>query len=163
LHMNSDSTFYVHQGTDHPNITWFVRKMKAAKSDLDSLSFLLPLDKNGVLQLLKQTLVFFDNIRVSIDALQWFQNRLLASMQEMVTTYNSRRSTNSKRIVLKDFRDGRVKILLTTEAAGMGCDMPHIEQVVQFLIPSSLSIWMQRAGHAGCNPNLQAQAILLVQ
>lgn len=41
--------------------------------------------------------------------------------------------------------------------------MPHIQQVVQFLIPSSLSIWMQRAGRAGRNPNLQARAILLVQ
>lgn len=41
--------------------------------------------------------------------------------------------------------------------------MPHIEQVVQFLVPSSLSVWMQRAGRAGRNPNLNARAILLVQ
>lgn len=41
--------------------------------------------------------------------------------------------------------------------------MPHIEQVVQFLVPASLSIWMQRAGRAGQSANVQAQAILLVQ
>ena len=41
--------------------------------------------------------------------------------------------------------------------------MPHIEQVVQFLVPSSLSIWMQRAGRAGRSPSVQARAILLVQ
>ena len=41
--------------------------------------------------------------------------------------------------------------------------MSHIEQVVQFLVPSSLSIWMQRAGRAGRSPNVQARAILLVQ
>ena len=179
LHMDSQSTFYVNQGTDRPNITWFVRRMKAAKSDLQSLSFLLPLDENGVLRPLKQTLVFFDNIRVSLDALKWFHEQLPVSMQDFVATYNSQRSTNSKCIILKDFQDGKVKILLTTEAAGMvsatrfdlqhdvtywqGCDMPHIEQVVQFLVPSSLSIWMQRAGRAGRNPNSNARAILLVQ
>lgn len=119
LHMDSELTFYIHQGTNRPNIAWFVRHMKAAKSDLDSLSFLLPLDENGVLQPLKQSLVFFDNIKLSLDAFSWFQERLPTSMQGLVATYNSRRSTNSKHIVLDDFQQGRVKILLTTEAAGM--------------------------------------------
>lgn len=41
--------------------------------------------------------------------------------------------------------------------------MPHIELVVQFMAPKSLSIWMQRAGRAGRSPLLQACAILLVQ
>lgn len=119
LHMDSKSMFYVNRGTDRPNITWFVRRMKAAKSDLESLSFLLPLDESGSLLPLKQTLVFFDNIRVSLDAFNWFQEQLPIQMRDEVATYNSRRSAGSKRIVLKDFREGRVKILLTTEAAGM--------------------------------------------
>jgi superfamily II DNA helicase RecQ len=38
-----------------------------------------------------------------------------------------------------------------------------VEQVVQFLVPSSLSIWMQRAGRAGRNFLITARAILLVQ
>lgn len=41
--------------------------------------------------------------------------------------------------------------------------MPHIELVVQFMVPVSLSVWMQRAGRAGRAATLQARAILLVQ
>lgn len=41
--------------------------------------------------------------------------------------------------------------------------MPHIELVIQFMVPSSLSVWMQRAGRAGRSPALQARGVLLVQ
>ncbi|KAF8338569.1 hypothetical protein F5887DRAFT_1062442 [Amanita rubescens] len=140
--MDSEFIFHINQGTDHPNITWFICQMTASKSDLDSLSFIITLDKDGNVLPFHQTLIFFDNIKLSLHALK---------------------CTNLKKIVLRDFQKGKIKILLTTEAAGMGCDMPHIEQVVQFLIPSSLSIWMQRAGQAGQSPNVQARAILLVQ
>ncbi|KAF9231154.1 hypothetical protein BU15DRAFT_56515, partial [Melanogaster broomeanus] len=64
---------------------------------------------------------------------------------------------------LQRFEIGEIKVLFTTEAAGMGCDMPHIELVIQFMVPASLSIWMQRAGRAGRSPSLQARAVLLVQ
>ena len=42
-------------------------------------------------------------------------------------------------------------------------DIPDIEFVVQFGVPSSLSIWMQRAGRAGRSPHLESTAILLVE
>ena len=42
-------------------------------------------------------------------------------------------------------------------------DIPDVEFVVQFSVPSSLSIWMQRAGRAGWSPHLEATAILVEQ
>ncbi|KAF7291219.1 p-loop containing nucleoside triphosphate hydrolase protein [Mycena indigotica] len=68
-----------------------------------------------------------------------------------------------KKDTMSHFRSGEVKILLATEAAGMGCDIPNIELVVQFMVPRSLSIWLQRAGRAGRNPTISARAVLLVQ
>jgi hypothetical protein len=44
-----------------------------------------------------------------------------------------------------------------------GCDLPYIVQVVQFMVPASFSIWMQRAGRAGRTFTIFARAILLVQ
>lgn len=44
-----------------------------------------------------------------------------------------------------------------------GCDIVNVEQVVQFMVPKSLSIWMQRAGRGGRNRLIAARAILLVQ
>lgn len=44
-----------------------------------------------------------------------------------------------------------------------GCDIPNVELVVQFMVPASLSIWIQRASRGGRNSTIKARAILLVQ
>ncbi|KAF8327371.1 P-loop containing nucleoside triphosphate hydrolase protein, partial [Cantharellus anzutake] len=64
---------------------------------------------------------------------------------------------------MEQFRKGKVNVLFTTEAAGMGCDIPDVKIVVQFGAPKTLAIWVQRAGHAGRSPLIQARAILLFE
>lgn len=44
-----------------------------------------------------------------------------------------------------------------------GLDIPDITLAVQFGVPMSLSVWLQRAGRAGRSPHVQARAILLVE
>jgi hypothetical protein len=44
-----------------------------------------------------------------------------------------------------------------------GCDFPAISTVVQYLVPESLEVWMQRAGRASQSSDTQARAILMVQ
>jgi bloom syndrome protein len=44
-----------------------------------------------------------------------------------------------------------------------GADIPDVEQVIQFGAPSSLSVWVQRAGRAGRSAGVNARAILLVE
>ncbi|KAJ7262340.1 P-loop containing nucleoside triphosphate hydrolase protein [Mycena rebaudengoi] len=162
--ISSDNSFHVNVGTDRPNIAWFVHHMKAGKKDLEALDFLLPPDASeyDFIELI-QSMVFFDNIEVGMDALEYLRTRLPRLARGQIALYHSRRSKRSKRIIMEKFRTGEIKILLTTEAAGMGCDIPHVEQVVQFMVPSSFSIWMQRAGRAGRNIIIAARAILLVQ
>ncbi|KAJ7666552.1 hypothetical protein B0H17DRAFT_1162520 [Mycena rosella] len=42
VHMNADTSYHVNLGTDRLNIAWFVQHMKAAKTDLEALEFLVP-------------------------------------------------------------------------------------------------------------------------
>ncbi len=42
-------------------------------------------------------------------------------------------------------------------------DIPDIALVVQFGVPESLGVWMQRAGRAGRSPAVQARAVMLVE
>lgn len=44
-----------------------------------------------------------------------------------------------------------------------GADIPDIKLVIQFGVPSSLSVWMQRVGRAGRSPGIQAYAVLMVE
>ncbi|KAF8328679.1 P-loop containing nucleoside triphosphate hydrolase protein [Cantharellus anzutake] len=64
--------------------------------------------------------------------------------------------------IMEQFRKGEVNVF-TTEAAGMGCDIPDVKIVVQFGAPKSLAFWVQWAGCAGQSPLIQARAILLFE
>lgn len=44
-----------------------------------------------------------------------------------------------------------------------GIDLPDITLVVQYRVPKELSTFIQRAGRAARNPNLQATAVLLAE
>ncbi|KAJ6479075.1 P-loop containing nucleoside triphosphate hydrolase protein [Mycena sanguinolenta] len=157
MYIRADTSYHVNLGVDRSNIAWICRHMQGAKSDLESLDFLVA-DED-----LTQTMVFFDDINLSLAALEHLRNLLPDWRKGEIVAYSSRRSPRAKRRVMDEFRRGKIKILLTTEAAGMGCDMPSIQQVVQFMVPASLSIWMQRAGRAGRTFTIFARAILLVQ
>jgi superfamily II DNA/RNA helicase len=153
--MQADTSYHVNLGTDRPNIAWFVRRMTGAKKDFKSLAFLIPEATDDELTELVQTMVFFDDINVALEAMKWIRSRLPPHLHSQVTVYNSRRSKRAKDRVLRDYQKGHVKILLTTEAAGMvrhsqrffmiklnivisilkGCDLPHVEQVIQFMVP----------------------------
>ncbi|KAI0047481.1 P-loop containing nucleoside triphosphate hydrolase protein [Auriscalpium vulgare] len=163
LLIDKATTFHLNRGNDRPNLEWNVRYMKAGKSDLDSLEFLLPTDPNSESATLPRALVFFDNILTSMEARRWFQERLPPRLQDRVACYSARRGPDSKSDALEKFVSGEHDILFTTEAAGMGCDISDIEIVVQFMVPGSLSIWLQRAGRAGRKRGSLARAYLLVQ
>ena len=85
----------------------------------------------------------------------------------------------TKKRIMRQFQHRKVMILIATEATGMvssnlvlyncvsltlpdqGVDIPDIKQVIQFGVPSSLSVWIQHAGHAGRLAEIKAHAILL--
>jgi superfamily II DNA helicase RecQ len=122
LHINPLESYHLNIGTDRPNIAYFTHHMKAGKSDLDALNFVLRADlaKDEITKLV-QTMVFFDDINVGLDALKHLRARLPPHLRGQIAMYNSRRSSKSKRRIMKEFREGKIKILLTTEAAGMVC------------------------------------------
>lgn len=62
---------------------------------------------------------------------------------------------------MKDFIAGKFKILLATEAAGMGCDISDVVWVVQFDYPSDINCLVQHLGRAARDPMIQGEGILL--
>lgn len=119
VHMQSETSYHVNLGTDRPNIAWFVRRMTGGKSNLEALAFLIPHATDEEILELVQTMVFFDDINVALEALKWIRKRLPPHLRDQVAVFHSRRSKRAKRQILKEFREGKIKILLTTEAAGM--------------------------------------------
>ncbi|KAH9918379.1 P-loop containing nucleoside triphosphate hydrolase protein [Epithele typhae] len=164
LHIRADDSFHLNLGNDRPNIAWEVRLMNPAKSDLESLDFVLGSEEDlDKAELLPRSVVFFDDVEMSLQALRRLRSKVPERLGNRICMYNPMRSALSNQIVFKLFQQGRVDILLATEAAGMSFDVSDIPLVVQFLVPSSLETWMRRAGRAGRNKDIRARAILLVQ
>ena len=62
--------------------------------------------------------------------------------------------------VQKDFTDGKIRIIFSTCAFGMGVDIPDIRTVVHFGIPASVEDYTQEIGRAG-RDGVTSRAILV--
>lgn len=63
--------------------------------------------------------------------------------------YHAGLSDEERRLVHDNFRRGSLRILVATNAFGMGIDKPDVRLVVHFDVPGSLEAYYQEAGRAG--------------
>jgi len=73
----------------------------------------------------------------------------LEQSHESVDYYHAGLSDEERRLVHDDFRRGTVRILVATNAFGMGIDKSDVRLVVHFDIPGSLEAYYQEVGRAG--------------
>ncbi|KAJ6584713.1 P-loop containing nucleoside triphosphate hydrolase protein [Mycena capillaripes] len=113
------------------------------------------------------TFVYTDDIKDGGKIIDHLNARVHPSFRSrgIVRPYNAGMSRKYRAHVMTLFKAGIVRVLVCTDAAGMGCDIPDIELVVQWKMPANLSAWVQRAGRAArdvpashccdiCNPKL---------
>jgi ATP-dependent RNA helicase DeaD len=70
-------------------------------------------------------------------------------------------SQNARERVMAEFRSGKLQILLATNVAARGLDVDGIDQVINFELPESASLFTHRAGRTG-RMGRQGQAITLI-
>jgi ATP-dependent RNA helicase RhlE len=92
-------------------------------------------------QELGSTLVF---ARRRIDA-EWLFH-ILQRQGHPVVRIHSDRSQGGRVQALESFREGSHRILVATDIAGRGIDVPGIEHVINFDIPESVEDYIHRAG-----------------
>ena len=92
-------------------------------------------------QELGSTLVF---TRRKIDA-EWLYS-VLERKGHPVARIHADQSQNKRVSALKTFREGQHRILVATDIAGRGIDIPGIEHVINFDIPENVEDYVHRAG-----------------
>ncbi|KAJ7082066.1 P-loop containing nucleoside triphosphate hydrolase protein, partial [Mycena belliarum] len=163
LNLNLDESFFLNLGNDRPNITPSVFEMNSAK-DYAALDSHLPDPANvHTAADLDKGIVFVNHVKKSQILTRHIRRRYPNLPPGTIDFLHAHRTAKAKRRVMKQFRRGKIRILVATEAAGMGADISDIKFIIQFGVPSSLAVWTQRAGRAGRSPELQARAILLVE
>ncbi|KDQ09216.1 hypothetical protein BOTBODRAFT_117501, partial [Botryobasidium botryosum FD-172 SS1] len=158
LHMRPN-TYTINLGNDRPNLCMKVLPMRYSRRSLgDIVKQLTPPPGEDI-----ESTMIFCNTRRDCHAVQCTLQRSFPDLsRSKVVVYHAARTESAKRDVMEKLMTGDIKILICTEAAGMGADIPNIKKVIQLGVLSSLSIWIQRAGCAGQTRNLLADAILLV-
>lgn len=179
LHIDLEEAFVLNLGNDRPNITPSIIEMKSAK-DYAALKqvFGPPSEVHGIADVPK-SIVFANAVKKTQIIKRMICREYPNLPPGSVDFLHAHRTAKAKRRVMKQFRRGKIKILVATEAAGMvrysfqldlllisqqqGADIPDIELIVQFGVPSSLAVWTQRAGRAGRSFHLHARAVMIVE
>ncbi|KAL1681648.1 P-loop containing nucleoside triphosphate hydrolase protein, partial [Schizophyllum commune] len=161
LHIDMDDAFFVNLGNDRPNITQEVRFVDSGH-DYAALAEFLPTNATTPEEIPK-TIIFVNSRTGAQEAAREIRKLFPPHLHDYIQFLHAIRKGRTKERVMERFREGAIKILIATEAAGMGADIPDIMLVIQLGIPGSLSIYLQRAGRAVRSATLQGRAILLVE
>lgn len=58
-------------------------------------------------------------------------------------------SQNQREITLSGFRDGRFNVLVATDVAARGLDVPNVDLIIHYELPSTSEIFVHRSGRTG--------------
>ncbi|CAI0402445.1 unnamed protein product [Linum tenue] len=90
------------------------------------------------------TLVFVET-KKGADSLEYWlcQNGFPA------TTIHGDRTQQERELALRSFKSGRTPILVATDVAARGLDIPHVAHVVNFDLPNDIDDYVHRIGRTG--------------
>jgi superfamily II DNA/RNA helicase len=74
---------------------------------------------------------------------------------------NGNMSQGKRNATLKDFKDARLKILVTTDVAARGLNMDNVGLVINFDVPKEPESYIHRIGRTG-RAGASGKAIMLV-
>lgn len=92
-----------------------------------------------------RALVFFDQLDTLQKVAGFLSHR---HIREAARLTSEQRQTDRQK-ALRDFRDGRIRLLLTTDVAARGMDIEKLPVVVNFDLPSDPKTYIHRVGRTG--------------
>ena len=103
---------------------------------------------NAIEQTSGRTLVFVQKRRTA----SWLVDCLRGQFHVKAEEIHGDRSQAQRENALKQFRDGHIRILVATDVAARGLDVPEVTHVIQFDLPISaddFDVYVHRIGRTG--------------
>jgi superfamily II DNA/RNA helicase len=91
-----------------------------------------------------QAIIFCNTIR----KVEWLEENLKKN-NFPITTIHSNMSQIERDNVVKDFRDGKTRLLLTTDLLSRGIDIPQVNMVINYDLPPNKETYVHRIGRCG--------------
>jgi ATP-dependent DNA helicase RecQ len=136
--LSLQNPFRLVAGFRRKNLALSVRHCQSLREKLETVERLVHGTEKGTI------LVYGATRRTVEEVAGW-----LGQSHRSVGFYHAGLSDEERRLVHGDFRRGTLRILVATNAFGMGIDKPDVRLVVHFDIPGSIEAYYQEAGRAG--------------
>jgi hypothetical protein len=155
----------VDEGNDQPNVSIIVRGIQHPLNTYADLDFVIGVLGNTDPKEIRKNFIYADNIATGVEIIDHLISLLPPELQTagIIRPYNATFSHAYRKEVMHLFRLSEVRILVCTDAAGMGCNIPDIDVVVQWKLPGSVSMFVQRAGRAGRGKGTMGLGVMLVE
>jgi ATP-dependent DNA helicase RecQ len=124
-------------GFDRRNLVWHVLR---AKNDSEKDRLLLKLLKGR-----EGSAIVYAATRKNVDAL----TALLFSLGVTAVGYHAGLAPGERKRIQERFMSGEARVVVATNAFGMGIDKPDVRIVVHYNMPGNLEAYYQEAGRAG--------------
>ncbi len=88
-------------------------------------------------------------------------DRLSLDLDKRVSSFHSKLSSEKKSMILREYLNDEIDVVIATTAFGMGVDKPNIKTVIHYVISDSLENYVQEAGRGARNKDIEAFCPLL--
>ncbi|MCR9164584.1 MAG: RecQ family ATP-dependent DNA helicase [Nannocystaceae bacterium] len=127
-----------------PNLTFAVRHARTAKARQAEL--LAELERAGLHDRKGQgRAVIYCSTRKTVETVA----KALRAAKVSVGYYHAGRTPLARERAQRSLAEGRTRVLVATNAFGMGIDMPDVRLIVHYQTPGSVEAYYQEAGRAG--------------
>ncbi|KAI0075558.1 P-loop containing nucleoside triphosphate hydrolase protein, partial [Panus rudis PR-1116 ss-1] len=167
LHFPRSGSLFLNVGNNRSNVSLVTRACQHAMSSFADIEFVIPAQVASREDIPK-TYIYVDNIDEGSKMIDHLNDILrtrnsAVADEGVIRPFNAVLSHEYRSKAMSYFREGTIRVLVCTDAAGMGCNIPDIDIVVQWRLPATLSNWVQRAGRAARGRGRKGLAILLVE
>ncbi|KAI5780463.1 P-loop containing nucleoside triphosphate hydrolase protein [Geopyxis carbonaria] len=177
---------YIKETCNRPNLFYSAKMIKRGETTTyKALDWLIEQD-SSVTEAIPLTIVFVNSKNILLEIAHYLQMRLHSSLQKRppippstsenralydirspaeiaVAKFFSNISSEMKDITIKHLREGKTRVLLATEAFGVGMDIPNVERVIQWGlsgIDEDFDYLVQRFGRCARDPDFQGMCVL---
>lgn len=157
------------------NVRLVCARVRAANGCWSDLDFLIP--AGGGLEdatTIPKTMVFVDNRNSAQYIANYLRSRLDSSLTteqrvDRIKVYTAALEIATRDVIMAEFRAGKTRVLVCTDAAGMGMDIPDVQICIQYRIGTgnsaslSLADIYQRLGRCARDQSIDGLAIVFVE
>lgn len=111
--------------------------------EIEDLKFEVLLDLYNLIST-SQAIIFCNTIR----KVEWLSQNL-KDKNFSITSIHGKMTSNERTDIVKEFRDGKTRILITTDLLARGIDVPLVNLVVNYDLPPNKETYIHRIGRCG--------------